>query len=289
MFKAWKHSLSLCLAGLSWLLAPSAAEAWWDTGHMLTAQVAWQEMTPAAQAEATRLIELLNPLEADPARRHFVPASVWMDEVKARGLKVFDHWHYLNTPYNPDGLPSLPAVDDDNLVVVLSSLAETLNSERAGDFEKAFALRMLLHLVGDIHQPLHAVGKFSREHPEGDQGGNLTLVTGVKGIRSIHMLWDSTAGLYPSISAPDWQGQVPELARELSQRFPRQQFSASLDFAPENWAHESFQIAVKQGYEALPANGAVDAAYLAQVQEICAQRLALGGYRLAAFLNATFR
>ncbi|MBF2053141.1 MAG: S1/P1 nuclease [Candidatus Sericytochromatia bacterium] len=267
------------------LLTTLPAQAWWDTGHMVTAQIAFEQLTPAARQEAERLIALLNPLETVPARRHFVPAAVWMDEIKARQLKVFDHWHYINIPYNPEGVARLPVVDDDNLITALQSLGKTLASERAGDFEKAFALRMVLHLVGDIHQPFHAVGKVSHAHPEGDLGGNLTLVSGLEGMRNIHMLWDSTAGLLPSVRSEAWPGPIPDFAARLRQQYPLNSFQHSMAFDPEVWARESYQLAVRYGYSSLPADGQLSPDYLRQVQSICSQQLALGGYRLAALLN----
>lgn len=289
MLEQKKRSYSLVwgalLAGACSFLNPAPVQAWWDAGHMITAQLAFEELTPPARAEAERLIALLNPLEAHPQQQHFVPAAVWMDEIKARDLKAFDAWHYINLPYNPEGMAVLPQVEG-NIIQALESLVHTLRSDRAGDFEKAFALRMVLHLVGDIHQPFHTVGKVSPEHPAGDLGGNLTQVNGLAGIRNMHMLWDSTAGLFPAVPPQDWAQSIPGFAAQLRQQHPLADFESSLAFAPEAWARESYKLAVRYGYSTLPSDNQLTPDYLRQVQALCAQQIALGGYRLGALLNA---
>ncbi|MGV3526436.1 MAG: S1/P1 nuclease [Candidatus Sericytochromatia bacterium] len=280
----------LALFSTAAILMPAApALAWWDTGHMLTAQIAYTQLTPAARAQADRLIAVLDPMEPDAARRHFVPAAVWMDDTKARGMRAFDLWHYINIPYNPEGLPFVPSAKEDNIVNTFEKMAKTLEHEKASDFEKAFALRVILHLAGDIHQPYHAIGKVSHSHPEGDLGGNLTLVSGVVDIRNAHALWDSTAGLVPQVSASVWQSQIPKLAQDIQNKYPASSFQQSMEFNPMVWAQESYRLAVTHGYEKLPASGPIPQSAVQEAQTVCGRQIALGGYRLAALLNAKLK
>ncbi len=281
--------ISAAMAGLGAMLSflhPAPAQAWWETGHMLTAQVAYDNLKPEVRAKADKLIAYLDNTEPDASRHHFVPVSVWMDETKARGLNAFNEWHYINIPYNPEGLAKVVDAKDTNIVAVIQTMAATLKDPRTSDFEKAFALRILLHLFGDIHQPYHAVGKVSHEHPEGDLGGNRTPVV-YPNMKNIHAFWDSTAGLFPEVKPPDWQKQIPGLSAQLQKQHPRAGVVTQLEFAPQAWAEESYKLAVKHGYETLPAEGKVDQAYIKKAQEICAERLALGGYRLAELLNGS--
>lgn len=280
MAKALALTLGLWGAGVS------PALAWWETGHMMTAQVAYDNLRPDVKAKADKLIAWLDNAEPMAARHHFVPVAVWMDETKARDLRIFDNWHYINIPYNADGRPFIPDAQAVNIVSVMESMAKTLGSAKASEFEKAFALRVLLHQFGDIHQPFHAVGKVSHENPEGDLGGNKTLIQ-FKDMKNIHAFWDSTATLFPQVKSEEWQTQIPGLSAELQKKQPRSKFAADLNFKPAHWAEESFALAVKNGYETLPVNGQLDAAYIAKAQEICAQRIAQGGYRLAELLNNT--
>lgn len=270
------------------LLQAQPAQAWWDTGHMITAQIALNHLKPEVRQEAERLIGILDAMEPVEYKRHFVPASVWMDDTKARGLRAFNRWHYINIPYNAEALAEVPDAPDENIIVALESMAKTLANKRASDFEKAFALRVLLHLVGDIHQPFHAVGRISEKYPDGDWGGNRTPVAGIPGIRNIHAFWDSTGGRFDNDLKQNWSAKIPGFAAEVESAYPPMRFASdSLVFAPQAWAKESYHIAVKDGYLPMLPGGKLDQNYIHNAQEICERRLALGGYRLAAFLNAT--
>lgn len=280
----YKSLITMCFWGA--VIAP--AQAWWETGHMTVAQIAYEELSPKARVEAERLIALLDNTEPDVKRRHFVPASIWMDDIKARGLRAFDQWHYINIPYNPDGLSVVEDAKEVNIVSVLETLSKTLASDKAGDFEKAFALRMILHLAGDIHQPFHAVGKVSHAHPHGDLGGNRTLVQ-APGVINVHAFWDSTAGLLEEVSLDQWKNKIPAYAKRLKKDFPKAQFMPALNMPPQQWAEESFKLAVKYGYNALPADALIDAPYRRDAQKVIAERLALGGYRLGDLLNAALQ
>lgn len=280
-----KKTLLKSLISLSfWGAVVTPVQAWWETGHMTVAQVAYEELTPQARQTADRLISLLDMAQPEVERRHFVPASVWMDEVKARGLRTFDQWHYINIPYNPEGLGVVEDAKEVNVVSMLESLTKTLQSKQAGDFEKAFALRMILHLAGDIHQPFHAVGKISHAHPHGDLGGNRTLVK-APGVKNIHALWDSTAGLFEDVPMAQWKQRIPTYAAQLKQQYPKSQFQHQLKSQPQTWAEESFQLAVKYGYTPLPLKGDISERYRRDAQRVIAERLALGGYRLGELLN----
>lgn len=272
------------IGGFGWALFSGPAQAWWDTGHMITAQIAHQALNPEVRSEVDRLIRSLDVAETLPARRHFVPASVWMDETKARGLKSMDPWHYANLPYNPDGLPRTHAVPENNILTHIDLLSKTLENPKAGDFEKAFALRCLIHLVGDIHQPFHAVSRANHEHSDGDQGGNLVKIEGAPQT-NLHAFWDSTANYFPSVRSENWEPVIPGMAEAVLKIWPKAKLRADLDYDPQTWAKESYQLAVKQGYESLPVSGPLSAEYVRTAQEICLERLSLGGFRLAELLN----
>lgn len=273
------------------LLPAAPALAWWDTGHMITAQIGYDNLRPEVKAKADKLVAWLDNTEPDAKRHHFVPVSVWMDETKARGLNAFNEWHYINLPYNPEGLAKTKDALDTNIVMVMESMAATLKNPKASDFEKAFALRILLHTFGDIHQPYHAVGRASHEHPDGDLGGNRTLISR-EGMKNIHAFWDSTAELYEQVSPPDWQGKIPGFAAEVQKKYPKADWEQMMAFNPKGWAEESYKLAVKYGYQPmedslnnLTQNQKLDETYVRNAQRVCEERLAMGGYRLAALLN----
>lgn len=281
----------LWLLVVALVVAPPGAspvQAWGTTGHMLTAQVAYNSLSPLARAEADRLIAVL--AEADPRTAHFVPASVWMDEVRASGLRAMDTWHYINLPINGDGLAEVPAALDTNVVWAIDQAAATLAHPEATDFERAFMLRILLHVVGDVHQPLHCVGRFTQALPKGDLGGNLFFIQPVAegAPDQLHWLWDATVGLYPRITVEeDWQPPIAALAEQLMAQHPRPVLPPWQPGAAQGWAREGFDLARTVVYDGVAEGAPVPRKYVLRAHEVIPQRLALAGYRLAQILEAT--
>lgn len=64
------------------------------------------------------------------------------------------------------------------------------------DLGNSFDMRLLVHYVGDIHQPLHAVTRYAKDFPTGDRGGNSFKITSKDGVSNLHMLWDSAVYEY---------------------------------------------------------------------------------------------
>ena len=104
---------------------------------------------------------------------------------------------------------------------------------------------MLIHYVGDIHQPLHAVTRITQDRPDGDKGGNLFKVNEHKGIKNLHAIWDSV--IYTKIGYEDlpytdkgWkdQGEYVALIRD---KYEKEIDGSSLDVY--DWAHESLDLA----------------------------------------------
>ncbi len=258
-------------------------KAWTGTGHMITAQIAYWQLSNEARAEADRLIALLAQFE--PRADHAVPASVWMDDLKSTGFRAMNTWHYINIPHNAGALTEVPPARDENVVWAIEEATETFENPRATDFNKAFMLRILLHLVGDIHQPLHTVGRCTQEHPGGDRGGNdFRILDGREDI-SLHFYWDRTADLFPRVRAADWRQAIPALSRQVTLRVPKENLPTWQETSPAAWARESFHLAVHDVYPGLEPLTSPSEAYTAHAQSVIVERLALGGYRLGALLE----
>ena len=264
-----------------------AAWGWGNTGHLVVAQIAYDRLTPSTRAEADRLIRVL--AGSDPRLADFVTASVWMDEVRHSGLKTFDSWHYINLPINAEGLESVAPAKTPNVVWAIDQSARTLASPQATDFDKAFVLRVLLHTVGDIHQPLHTVGRFTAALPNGDRGGNDFLL-GVEATPNLHWLWDDTVGLYPKVDpSADWQPVVSRITRELAATIPQPAASEVTWYegAAADWAREGFRLAQEVVYDGISEGGRPSEEYRNRAHGEIARRLVLAGNRLAAVLEAT--
>jgi len=81
--------------------------------------------------------------------------------------------------------------------------AKSVNPENAGavswSLGDSFDLRLLIHFVGDIHQPLHATSRYTSKYPHGDAGGNGFKLTSKDGVTNLHSLWDSVLYSYPDM------------------------------------------------------------------------------------------
>ncbi len=266
------------------LLAPLSAHAWSAAGHMATAEIAYQRLSPAARAEADRLIAVL--ANQDPKVDTFVAVSAWMDLLRGEDWTLYNTWHYINLPYNAGALSSVAPPRPDNVVTVIQSARATLASPKAGDFARAQALRLLLHLVGDIHQPLHAVGRFTAEHPDGDRGGNLFPVATPE--KDLHWYWDNAAGWLPNLDATNpatWRPALPGLVARITDGNPPDSFPQLTEQDPMAWARESFALAVSAVYQGITPGATPSDAYNTRAHEVCRKRLALAGYRMADLLE----
>jgi hypothetical protein len=170
------------------------------------------------------------------------------------------------------------------------------SDSRASAGERAVALGWIFHLVGDMHQPLHAVSQVSKRFPEGDHGGSLQFVIDpvAKEPVSLHWFWDDR------VSRDGEPELVVRRAEDLMGRFPRTQFKALRPFRSatefSTWAQESYELARTLGYG--PELRASDSArtapeqskrYLDQSLQVAEQRLTLAGYRLTEVLRWAFR
>jgi len=155
---------------------------------------------------------------------------------------------------------------------------------------------MLIHFVGDLHQPLHMTTRISLEHPQGDLGGNDFPITGADS-DNLHSWWDETAGLFGYQSPTgDWSGiagyadtvmaalPAPDSAL-LSDRGTRS-LAAWISDDALDWARESYRFGVNDAYGGIEPGDTPDASYTTRARDVVSQRLAWGGYRLAAILNA---
>lgn len=298
--------LSLSLALLLVLLAPRPAQAWDAVGHRVIARIAWEQMTPRARAAAVALLshapddsgilDLYDPATPDPAREWFVETSVWADLVRDRGhpaRQAAYHrgpWHYINYffEFGPAGEPvDRPELPPDTAHVVerLAELQRAVADVDRPAARRAVDLAWMLHLVGDVHQPLHTTALVTAAAPGGDQGGNLFVLA--EGIR-LHGYWDRLiSGERPRRPGEAEGEYIGRLARELMQRHPPADFAGALQPGEyERWARAGFATAKRQVYRT-PEGETPSAEYRRAAYATAAEAAALAGYRLAELLNRT--
>lgn len=287
-----KSKIAVALLGIM-LCMPSVALGWGAGGHMMTASIAFKRLNPRAKAQANALLAReIKPDEVTAKSLNFINASHWADDL--RPFPEFDSFkilHFIDYPFSTDGT-ALPTnqPEPENIVKALEENVEILKTSTDKDAQ-AQALRLIIHFVGDIHQPLHSATRVTKANPDGDRGGNLVsiMVAGKK--TNLHSYWDGGIGSFPKSGpnfAPPPLNQIPAAAAQATKGNPATNPKIKLD-EPTNydgWARESFAFAKSTAYVGLRVNAAQTATYNTKALRVARQRVAWGGYRLAALLNS---
>ena len=156
-------------------------------------------------------------------------------------------------------------------------------------YARSYALRMLIHYLGDVHQPLHCLARIDKKFPIGDKGGNLFTLPNHYESADLHAVWDSV--LYKFHNSPPlpftpetWQ-EYGELAKDLMNRYSNFTFSNSLDV--NIWASESHNLG-KLAYAGAVENEKLSDTYIQNNMPIIEQQIIKGGVRLAHLLTYIF-
>ena len=251
------------------LLASFSSFAWGVLGHRAVARIAENHLTPKARQE---IAKLLGP-ETLPL------VSVWPDEIRSDPqYKDTGPWHYLNVAsglafagFVAQLAPTPPAVPTD-AYTALAQMRKDLKDPAKTVDEKRVALKFLVHLVGDVHQPLH-VG-----HAE-DRGGN-SIVTSWRGRDgNLHSTWDGDLVEYPGFT-------YTEMAAAYDHATPAQVKQWQQDDV-KVWLFESYQLCTPI-YANAAANPKFDWHYYPTFGPTVEQQILKAGIRLAGVLNETF-
>lgn len=249
---------------------------------MTVAEIAWRDLKPAAKTRAMQLLAI----GGDAKTRDFQGASCWADDYKT---KENGPWHYINIHFRLDGAPTNNRPLEENVVWAINKFTATMKAPSRSDSDKAEALRFLMHFVGDVHQPLHAVACDSHDHPQGDRGGNDFVFDPVQigdfEVKNLHFLWDFGGGLCGKVTRPGTNPQVGVLADKLTAMHPRNSFPGVGLTDPMAWAVESLELAKTVTYQ-LEEKKKPSPEYLSATQFASGRRIAVAGYRLADLLNS---
>ncbi|GLD98562.1 hypothetical protein PINS_up021437 [Pythium insidiosum] len=306
-------------------------QGWWDSGHMLVGEVAAQLM---AKEDVATIEKVLSDWDKDFQGTSSVStAAIWADLIKCNkdaafcpakaglpSLTALDDWHYINLPLYANGARWGNGEPDVSLFkqafagqapTAVESLLKTISTTKSL-WSANLAIRQLIHIIGDIHQPMHAVGSVSQKFPDGDLGGNLYKFQAPCQFSNLHALYDSAAGEYVTNWNPDaslYRPYIEKTATELVSWVPLikdniniQQWAnlAYADFLKAAFGADAFKKVILESYTIatsfiypslnLEVNGAGFVAcpsseYAAWAATISKYRVALGGKRLAAVLT----
>jgi hypothetical protein len=305
---------------------PVPSHGWNNVGHRAIAGAAYAQLTDRARAKVDERIrqfadyELLvkeSAAPADPrarARAVFMMAAYWPDVIKGDpryyddtrrdavptptlpgfpDMKRRTNWHYVNVAFTRDGTPVRQSPVP-NVLTQLKVILPVIGKHPSGggrvaaEEDPVYLMPWLLHLVGDVHQPLHCATRFRKNQldrdgkPMSDLGGNTVILR--RG-GNLHALWDDSLG------TTNTEAYVDPLVNLMIKRAPAQ--VGTVD--PEGLVKEGFEVAGRDVYSFGNETGTKEAPlqlsekYLARMRVVALERAALGAARLAAILNEKFR
>ena len=274
------------LCGMVALLAfASPAHAYWEYGHESVARVAWEQMRPDTRRQLAALLRQGRLLETPECPvRTIEQASVWADCVKPLGdrFAYVYSWHYQNVDVcQPFDLKS--ACKDGNCVSAqIERNARLLADPKVPTRERLMALALLVHFMGDLHQPMHA-----GDHQ--DLGGNRVAANyGIVGGRAnLHSIWDGWLA-ERAISSP------PSGPSAILAQIPAAERERIASGTVEDWSREMWGKARDLAYKTLVGDpcgaGPVERPTLteAQVRELIPEvrtDVVEGGIRLARLID----
>ncbi|WP_145205916.1 S1/P1 nuclease [Sphingobium sp. B2] len=239
------------------------AQAWGPIGHRVTGAIADDNLSGVARANVKILLGTENLAEA----------ATWPDDMKSDPDDFWQNkanpWHYV-TVREGDDYKVTDAPTEGDAMTALTRFTATLRDPQASADHKRLALRFIVHIIGDLHQPLHAGGG-------NDRGGNDFKVTWFGRPSNLHSVWDSAMIEQRSLS-------YLELAGWLSRSITPAQVVAWNERDPSVWLHES--IALRKTIYPTDTNLSWDYAYRHRAE--LDDRLKRAGIRIAAYLNWVF-
>jgi hypothetical protein len=247
---------SACVA--LWCLSSRPASAWGDEGHEVIGLIAEHYLQPSVRA---RVLELLRRDDSGLVERDMAHEATWADKFRdsdrdtsKRRYLGTRNWHFVDLEIDgmdvtqacygrhslPAGVPASVGPAEDCIIDKIDQFDVELKNPQTPEEERRAALQFLLHLVGDLHQPLHA----SDDH---DQGGNRKFASGPDiGSHNLHHDWDTEFVARLGASDTDIAGVLIARITEAD----RARWSRG---TPLDWAVETYAVSKEHAYGLLPA------------------------------------
>lgn len=290
-------------------------QAWNGVGHEVVGRIAWDNMTTQARRKAVDLMLTApdnsqlrtffsrdgNRPVAEREREFFYTATTWSDFVrpgsgKPPSLTQYHKrdWHFINFFWRQsngtaqdDPRPTVGEILD-RLQSFSADLTRSTDPAEHQDLHPSLKLAWLLHLSGDVHQPLHASARITRSEPNGDKGGNDFKLNGNN---NLHSYWDNIIeDTFRRRRGESEDDYINRLAGTAVVHHPKSEFDDLMQPGEfRNWAQGSLRTAQEEVYPStLRRNRKPSARYAEMAYQESEQAVALAGYRLAMLMNAIF-
>ena len=311
-----KHLASFLLLIFVSLMSAPFVRAWDDTGHKVSAYIAWRQMTPETREKAVKLllaapedshlsVYFLSGSRSRAARELdlFMIASTWADIVRDRDFKVRyekynqSPWHYADIFWRLNGgeAEKMEKRSEGMAITKLYDFEKNLQDSTLSDAEKAVNLAWFLHVAGDIHNPLHNASRITDVEVEGDQGGNRFLLSPPDAVAenriNLHSYWDSIfrRSVPREADACDADYVAP-MANRIMKKYSFAEMKDRLKLGDYRaWNTENFEFLNRVVYTPDIKRGELPGKnYQKRAFETGQEQIALAGYRIAETLNRIF-
>ena len=243
------------------LLTIAPAFGWFDKGHRIVGLIAHANLTAGARREIETIL---------PGSMTLANAAVWPDH-EGRSIRDFDPLHYVRIPENASSYDQARDCPERNCMVeALSWFASVVADRNAPIITRRVALYYVAHLVGDMHQPLHA-GRAA------DQGGIDIRVSYKGATTNLHFFWDTNLVDLET-------GNEEEVTRRLTANLTEEERRKWRADDPARWTTESLMLARSHAYNA-GSSAELSDDYVEKARPVVRRRLAQAGIRLAWLLN----
>ncbi|MEN8788797.1 MAG: S1/P1 nuclease [Flavobacteriaceae bacterium] len=235
---------------------------WSKTGHRVTGEIAQRHLSKKARKALNKLLD----------GQSLAEVSNYADEIKSDDrYNEFYSWHYVNLPLDKKYSDVEPDPSGD-IVIGIQKCISVLEAEDSDRADKVFYLKMLVHFLGDLHQPMH-VGKKS------DKGGNDLQLRWFNTGTNLHKVWD-----YHMIH--DFAMSYSELADKLPE-LPRSEIKEIQKGDVYQWVEETHKI-TNEVYADVKVGEKLGYRYSYKYWPVVERQLLVGGLRLAGLLNDLF-
>lgn len=255
-----KHLTTILLASLTSI----AGFGWGQKGHDTVTCIAENNLTEYTKSAIDSLLD----------GKSIIYYANWLDNASHTPAYAYSKtWHYKNIDADQT-FRSAPLLKEGDVVRAIYMQVDSLNNPSTSFEGKQLALKILVHLVGDLHQPMH-LGHAS------DLGGNRWYVKFFGNKTNLHSAWDSRIlENGHKWSYTEWSAQIDRGNKELTEEI-------LTNSNPENWANQTYEIC-KQIYAKTPVNTDIRFDYVAEWTPVIEKQLLSGGIRLADLLNSIF-
>lgn len=235
---------------------------WGKNGHRVTGQIAEQYLTKRAKRKIDKILN----------GQSLAFVSTYADEIKSdRSYRKYSPWHYVNMELDETYEDSEKNPKGD-LVTGITTCISVLKDKNSTKADKNFHLKMLVHFIGDLHQPMH-IGR------KEDKGGNDIQVRWFGRGTNLHSVWDSKM-------IDDYNMSYTDLANNV-EALSRKQITQIAEGSVVDWVNEVHQI-TKDVYNSVEVGENLKYRYSYDHFGIVRQQLQKGGIRLAKILNDIF-